>query len=165
MLWQRANTQNIIFLNLINSTDNTKLSWYTLPPRQYHSFLRNLYPLYSFIIIKSQLELKTTTNNNNKNNNNNNKNHHDSQRLTKCDPPYDFGDKDENSHNTSTHCADCITLKSGCIPYSVVRFCAWGKNFLLWTLYNFHYGHYAVELFLTLVRIKEYFYLFNMNFW
>ena len=92
------NTQNVIFINLINSTDNTKLSWYTLPPRQYHSFLRNLYPLYSFIIIKSQLELKTTTNNNN-----NNKNHHDSQRLTKCDPPYDFRDKDENIHTTHQH--------------------------------------------------------------
>ena len=122
MLWQRANTQNVIFLNLINSTDNTKLSWYTLPPRQYHSFLINLYPLYSFIIIKSQLQLKTTTNNNN------NKNHHDSQRLTKCDPPYDFRDKHENTHNTSTHRADCITWKSSCIPYSVFRFCAWGKT-------------------------------------
>ena len=102
MLWQRANTQNVIFLNLINSTDNTKLSWYTLPPRQYHSFLINLYPLYSFIIIKSQLELKTTTNNNN-----NNKNHHDSQRLTKCDPPYDFRDKGDRTHNMPTHRAEC----------------------------------------------------------
>ena len=113
LLWRRANTQNVIFLNLINSTDNTKLSWYTLPPRQYHSFLRNLYPLYSFIIIKSQLELKTTTNNNN--NNNNNKNHHDSQRLTKCDPLYDFRDKGDNTHtthiqHTNTSCRMPIVL-------------------------------------------------------
>ena len=58
LLWWRANTQNVIFLNLISSIDNTKLSRYTLLPRQHHSFFRNLPPL--FTIIKSQLELKKT---------------------------------------------------------------------------------------------------------
>ena len=60
LLWWRANTQNVIFLNLISSIDNTKLSTrrYTLLPRQHHSFFRNLPPL--FTIIKSQLELKKT---------------------------------------------------------------------------------------------------------
>ena len=48
LLWQRANTQNVIFLNLVNSIDNTKLSWYTLPPRQHHSFFRNLPPLFIY---------------------------------------------------------------------------------------------------------------------
>ena len=54
------------------------------------------YPLYSFIIIKSQLEFKTTCNNKKKN-------YHDSQRLTKRDPPSDFGDKGDNMHTTRQH--------------------------------------------------------------
>ena len=58
--------------------------------------LLETYPLYSFIIITIQLELK-------KNNSNNNKNHHDSQRLTKCDSPYDFRDKGDNTHTTHQH--------------------------------------------------------------
>ena len=99
LLWQRPNTQNVIFLNPINSIDNTKLSWYTLPLRQHHSFFRNLPPLFIYNYHNST-GIK-------KNNNNNNKNHHDSQRLTKCDPPYDFRDKGDRTHNMPTHRAEC----------------------------------------------------------
>ena len=88
------NTQNVIFINLINSTDNTKLSWYTLPPRQHHSFFRNLPPLFIYNYHNSTGIKK---------NNNNKKNHHDLQRLTKCDPPYDFRNKGDNTHSTHQH--------------------------------------------------------------
>ena len=30
---------------VINSVDNTKLPWYTLPPTQHHSFFKNLIPI------------------------------------------------------------------------------------------------------------------------
>ena len=53
----------------------------------------NLSPL--FKIFKSQLELKK--------NKNNNKNHHDSQRLTKCDPTYDFRYNGDNTQTTHQH--------------------------------------------------------------
>ena len=92
LLWRRTNTQNIIFLNLINSIDNTKSSWYTLPHRQHHSFFRN----FTIIVIESQLHVELKKDNNNKN-------HQDSQRLTKCDPPYDFRDKGDNTHTTHQH--------------------------------------------------------------
>ena len=52
-------------------------------------------------------------------------------------------------------------LKSSCIPYSVVRFWAWAKNFLLWTLHNFCYRHYTVKLYFTLVKIRKFFCLFR----
>ena len=53
LCWWRANTQNFIFLNLINSVDNTKLSWYTLPSRQHHSFFRKLPLLFIYNYQKS----------------------------------------------------------------------------------------------------------------
>ena len=90
----RPNTQNVIFLNPINSIDNTKLSWYTLPPRQHHSFFRNLPPLFIYNYHNSTGIKK---------NNNNRKNHHDSQRLTKCDPLYDFRNKGDNTQSTHQH--------------------------------------------------------------
>ena len=108
LLWRRANTQNVIFLNLINSTDNTKLFWYTLQQRQHHSFFRNLPPLFIYNYHHSITRIKN-------NNNNNKKNHHDSQRLTKCDPLYDFRDKGDNTHtthiqHTNTSCRMPIVL-------------------------------------------------------
>ena len=108
LLWRRANTQNVIFLNLINSTDNTKLFWYTLQQRQHHSFFRNLPPLFIYNYHYSITRIKN-------NNNNNKKNHHDSQRLTKCDPLYDFRDKGDNTHtthiqHTNTSCRMPIVL-------------------------------------------------------
>ena len=61
----RANARKSQFLSslrrpiyIINSVDNTKLSCYTLPPTQHHSFFRNLPPL-----------LLCHINNNNNNNN------------------------------------------------------------------------------------------------
>ena len=62
LLWQRPNTQNVIFLNPINSIDNTKLSWYTLPPRQHHSFFRKLPLLFIYNYQKStRIKKKATT--------------------------------------------------------------------------------------------------------
>ena len=81
-------------INGNNSIGNTKLSLYTLPPRQHHSFFRNLPPLFIYNYQKSARI---------NNNNNNNKNYHDSQRLTKCDPPSDFGDRGDNMHTTRQH--------------------------------------------------------------
>ena len=77
----------------MNLIDNTKLSWYTLPPRQHHRFFRKLPPLFIFNYQKSTKTKTTTTT----------KNHHDSERLTKRDPPYGFRDKGDNTHTTHQH--------------------------------------------------------------
>ena len=94
LLWWRANTQNVIFLNLISSIDNTKLSRYTLLPRQHHSFFRNL-PLL-FTIIKSQLALKKT-----KTTTKTTMIHKGWPNVTLHN--YDFRDKGDTIHTTHQH--------------------------------------------------------------
>ena len=103
LLWQRANTQNVIFLNLVNSIDNTKLSWYTLPQGSTTVSLET-YPHYSFIIITIQLELKNTTTTTTT------KTTTFHKRLTKCDPPCYFRDKGDNTHTHNTSCKMPIVL-------------------------------------------------------
>ena len=46
---------------VINSVGNTKLPCYTLPPKQHHSFFRNLPPFFMFIVQSPTLYIVTQT--------------------------------------------------------------------------------------------------------